>query len=287
MISKGIDGFEARNAMQIFSDLYHWGAHLPPSGLYLFVFAWLFIESTGFPISDEPLLLLAGYLSTQGHVVLALTIGIALVGKVAASVLAFWIGHYINLERFARPEKMPDVWWQRTLRSLQPTLAAVQATEERVRKQGAWGVFFGRLIPVVRSFISYPAGALQMPFPTFLWATTAGSLLWITIWTVLGAVLGKSYQQAFARWGAITPYILIALLAALVVLWIWNHRRAEAAAIRAQAERIAEAARQAEAARRARKHSAAKTTHHARTTTSLNATTAKKASVSPASKPRR
>ncbi len=232
-------------ASNIFDQFFQWGKQLPPTGLYLFVFAWLFIESTGFPISDEPLLLLAGYLSTTGHVSLALVIVVALVGKVAASCLAFWIGHFIDFERIARPETQPSTGAGRWLWYIRPTKAAVIATEDRVRRQGGWGVFLGRLIPVVRSFISYPAGALRMPFPIFAGATTAGSLLWITIWTVLGAVLGKSYDAALRKWGAASPYILIGLVVVLVAAYLWNHRRAEAAALRTQAQRVTEVARHA------------------------------------------
>ena len=229
--------------MQLLDNLFAWGANLPPAGLYLFVFAWLFVESTGFPISDEPLLLLAGSLTITGHIALVPVILIALLGKVAASCLAFWIGHYVNFERLARPEVQPASGTGRWLYYIRPTMAAVMATEDRVRRQGMWGVFFGRLIPIVRSFISYPAGALRMPFPKFLWATAAGSLLWITIWTVLGAALGNSYHTALSRWGAATPYILIGLIVLLIIAYVWNHRRAEAAALRLQAQKLAEAAK--------------------------------------------
>src|SRR5579871_5091816 len=88
--------------------LLDWARQLPAAGLYTFIFVWLFVESTGFPISDEPLLLLAGYLTTTGRLNLALTVALALVGKVAASCLAYWVGHYIILERFARPTAQPQ-----------------------------------------------------------------------------------------------------------------------------------------------------------------------------------
>lgn len=238
--------------MRLFEQIFLWATHLPPSGLYIFIFLWLFVESTGFPISDEPVLLLAGYLTTTHKLALAPVILIALVGKVAASCVAFWIGHYFDLERLARPEVQPTSGAQRWLYYARPTKAFAIATEERFRRQGAWGVFLGRLIPIVRSFISYPAGAARMPFPIFLTATTAGSLLWITIWTVLGSVLGKSYEKAFHTWGRYSIFILLALIVVLAAAWVWNHRRAEAAAIRLQAQRVAEAARQARQHRKER-----------------------------------
>ena len=76
-------------------------------------------------------------------------------------------------------------------------------TEAFFAKRGAWSVFLGRLVPVVRSFISYPAGAARMPFAVFLLATTAGSLLWIAGWTVLGAVVGHSYRALEGPWRTI------------------------------------------------------------------------------------
>jgi membrane protein DedA with SNARE-associated domain len=249
--------------MSFLQALFQWGQGLPPLGLYLFIFAWLFIESTGFPISDEPLLLLSGYLAASHRLIMAVVIVIALVGKVAASCLAYWIGHYIRLEGLARPETQPETGAGRWLYYLRPTLPSVIAIEERFRRQGVWSVFLGRLVPVVRSFISYPAGAARMPFGRFLAATTAGSLTWITIWTVLGAVLGHSYKMAFQRWGSLSWIVLALFVAALVIVYIWNHRRSEREALALYAERLKEAEREAR-----RKAAEARKRRHAATATS-------------------
>jgi membrane protein DedA with SNARE-associated domain len=226
------------------SGLFAWAQHLPAGGLYAFIFAWLFVESTGFPISDEPLLLLTGYLSLRGRVDLAAAIAIALVGKVAASCLAYWVGRHIELLALARPAMRPTQGLQRWLYFVRPTVALAQAAQQRARTQGVWGVFVGRLIPVVRSFISYPAGAVRMPFDRFLLATTAGSLIWIATWTLLGAALGRSYEVAAQRWGTLSWLVLAAFVAALAALWLWSHRRAaravEAAHTRHAAERVPE-----------------------------------------------
>jgi membrane protein DedA with SNARE-associated domain len=212
------------------SGLFDWAQHLPPGGLYAFIFAWLFVESTGFPISDEPLLLLAGYLAHTGRLDLVVVAGVALVGKVSASCLAYWIGHHVNLLRLARPKLRPAAGLGHWLYPLRPTEPFLLAAERRAQHQGPWGVFVGRLIPVVRSFISYPAGAARMPFNLFLLATTAGSLIWITTWTLLGAALGKSYEAAVQRWGTLSWLVLAAFVIALAALWLWSHRRAARAA---------------------------------------------------------
>jgi alkaline phosphatase len=208
------------------SGLLAWAQGLPAGPLYLFIFAWLFVESTGFPISDEPLLLLAGYLAHTRRLDLPAVVGVALVGKVGASCVAFWLGRHIQLERLARPAERPTQGVGRLLYALRPTTGTVQTVEQRFRRQGVWGVFLGRLVPVVRSFISYPAGAARMPTGRFLVATTAGSLIWIGIWTLLGAALGKSYETALARWGRLSWLVLAVFLLALGALWLWSHRRA-------------------------------------------------------------
>jgi membrane protein DedA with SNARE-associated domain len=210
--------------MQQLNELITWAKNLDPIGLYIFTFIWLFVESTGFPISDEPLLLLVGTLSVSGKINLVLAIFIALIGKVTASCVAYRLGWFIHLEHLARPEKQPSTNIGRWLYRIRPTREAVDIIEARFRKQGAWGVFLGRLIPVVRSFISYPAGTARMPFPIFLTATTAGSFIWITTWTVLGAALGKSAQKVAGPLGLI---LFASALVLLIGAYIWNHRRQE------------------------------------------------------------
>lgn len=204
--------------------LYLRGSELPSTGFYVFIFLWLFIESTGFPISDEPLLLLAGYLTTIHRVHITPVLVIALTGKVLASCIAFAIGRHFDLERLARPTVRTQNGLSAWLYYLRPTQTFAQEAKQRFQQQGIWGVFLGRLIPVVRSFISYPADAARMSFLPFLIATAAGSFIWITFWTLLGAGLGRSYQQAEAQWGSVSWLILAALIAAIGVVLHWNHR---------------------------------------------------------------
>lgn len=208
------------------SGLFTWAQHLPTGGFYAFIFAWLLVESTGFPLSDEPLLLFAGYLVHRGRLDLVATIAVALIGKTAASCLAYWIGWHIDLLALARPETRPAPGPLRWLYYFRPTAATLRSTHQQANGHGVWGVFVGRLIPVVRSFISYPAGAVRMPFDRFLLATAAGSLIWIGIWTLLGVVLGKSYEAAAQRWGTLSWLVLAIFLAALAALWLWSRRRA-------------------------------------------------------------
>ena len=206
--------------------LLDWARQLPAAGFYIFIFAWLFVESTGFPISDEPLLLLAGYLTTHQRIELAPTIALALIGKVLASCVAYEIGSHIPLSTLARPTVRPGSGWARLSYYLRPARALTSAAEDQFHRYGMWSVFLGRLIPVVRSFISYPAGSARMPFLSFLAATTAGSLIWIITWTILGVLFGRSYDQVAARWGSLSWLVLAAFILLLSGFWLWQHRYA-------------------------------------------------------------
>jgi membrane protein DedA with SNARE-associated domain len=89
-------------------------------------------------------------------------------------------------------------------------------------------VFFGRLIPVIRSLVSIPAGLAQMALPKFLLLTAAGSLIWNSIWISLGSVLGAQWEQAEA-WAAVIDYIvyaavLIAVVAIFFRIWQRNQK---------------------------------------------------------------
>ncbi len=203
------------------TQLYMWGTSLPPSALYPFIFAWLFIETTGFPISDEPLLLLAGYLTTLHRLDLPAVICLALVGKVAASAFAYWVGRRISLAQMARPQTASRGLFD----IFRPSHATIQSVEALFHRRGVWGVFAGRLIPVVRSFISYPAGAARMPLGVFLAATTAGSFLWIAIWTAAGALAGRSYMVVAARWNSLSWLLLVFLGAIIGLIWLWRRGR--------------------------------------------------------------
>jgi membrane protein DedA with SNARE-associated domain len=212
------------------SGLEHWLTGLPAEPLYFFIFLWLFVESVGFPISDEPVLLVAGYLSTVGRLSLVPVIFIALVGKFAASCLAYWIGRQLDLERIKRPAERPAAGIGRWLYYAQPTDTMAKKTEAFFEKRGVWSVFLGRLVPVVRSFISYPAGAAHMRFSLFFLATTAGSLLWIAGWTILGAVLGRSYRALEGPWRVFSMWIVVAMVMAGIGYWLWRHWRARVTA---------------------------------------------------------
>ena len=100
-------------------------------------------------------------------------------------------------------------------------------------KYGSWAVFVGRMVPLVRTFVSYPAGISHMHLGRFILYSTLGSLPWNLALIYAGFLLGENYEQIAA---ALKPYeyviyaIVLAVVAILVVRWIIGKRRRGAAA---------------------------------------------------------
>jgi membrane protein DedA with SNARE-associated domain len=98
---------------------------------------------------------------------------------------------------------------------------------------GSWAVFLGRMVPLVRTFVSYPAGIARMPIGKFVLFSTLGSLPWNAALIAAGFAVGENYAQIEA---AIKPYeyliyaIVIGLVVLLIVRWQLGKRRHRAAA---------------------------------------------------------
>ena len=95
---------------------------------------------------------------------------------------------------------------------------------------GAWAVFLGRMVPLVRTFVSYPAGIARMPLGRFILFSTLGSLPWNAALIGAGFVVGENYTQIEA---ALKPFeyliyaVVIGLVVLVVVRWQLGKRRSQ------------------------------------------------------------
>ncbi len=142
------------------------------------------LETVFPPIPSEIVLPLAGFLAQQGRMNLILVLILSTVGSWLGALLLYWLGRKLGEQRLVRGmSKLP--------------LLDREDFERAARwfhRHGRSAVFFGRLIPGVRSLISLPAGAAHMPFITFSVFTIAGSLVWNCLLVGLGYFLGTQYQ---------------------------------------------------------------------------------------------
>jgi len=165
------------------------------------------VETLFPPIPSEIILPFAGYLAQQGRLNLVGVVVAATLGGVVGALLLYGFAALIGQERAsALVARLPLV-----------DREDVDRASEWFSRHGRPAIFFGRLIPGVRSLISLPAGAQRMPMQQFLLYTTAGTLLWNTLLIGGGWLLGTQWDRvsAYAHW------LDRALVAAVVGFVIW------------------------------------------------------------------
>lgn len=154
----------------MFHSLFATWFHLTLEWGYFGVFVLMAIESTVFPLPSELVVPPAAYWASQGRldfwgVVLAATLG-SWVGAAISYGVARAVGRPLIL-RYGRYVFVPEAKWL--------------LAERWIRHYSTAGIFFARLLPVVRHLISLPAGAARMPFGRFTLMTALGSGLWSTV----------------------------------------------------------------------------------------------------------
>jgi membrane protein DedA with SNARE-associated domain len=163
------------------------------------------LETVFPPLPSEVVLPLAGFLSSQGAISLPLVVLTATAGAWLGALLLYGLGARLGLERSIRAlAKLPLV-----------DREDFERASRWFERHGRASIFFGRLIPGVRSLISLPAGAARMPLVTFTLFTLAGSGVWNALLIGAGAALGASYGTV-ERYADVLNYLVYAALAALV-----------------------------------------------------------------------
>jgi membrane protein DedA with SNARE-associated domain len=185
----------------------------------LAIFVLKVLESACIPIPSEVTMLFGGALTTASFlapeqqldfwlVVLAGT-----VGNVVGSWLAYWAGY-----TGGRP--LVDRWGRYLL--IRPH--EVDRAHEWFERRGQSAVFIGRLLPVIRTFISLPAGVVRMGFWRFTFYTVLGCLPWCLALTWIGALLGERWESA-ERLMRPFAWAIAVVLAAGIAWWVWHRIR--------------------------------------------------------------
>lgn len=183
-----------------------------PLWIYLIVGVFLLLESSGIPIVNSTLLLLAGALASLGQLnVVALAV-VALAGSVTGACLAYAVGWHGGGRLLRRAAKR-----------LRVDTRKIQLLEQWFHRAGARMIFFSRIIPYIRPFSCFPAGIAHMSFRRFFAAAASGSLVWCVAMLALGWNLGRRWKPALALVQRYTiPAVLLIL--ALVALYCMASR---------------------------------------------------------------
>lgn len=180
----------------------------------------VFLETFIPPIPSEAVLPGAGFLAYEGRMNVLLAWIAATLGALIGAWLWYVIGRMLGAERTRR------------LVSAVPLMNVgdYDKSERWFLRHGVWAVLIGRCIPLVRTFISIPAGIAGMPFWTFTLFTVLGSGIWNSIWIGLGFGFGPAIRPILEEFsGILSMAVLVA--AALAIAWfvvsrLWSLRQA-------------------------------------------------------------
>ncbi|MBC7461461.1 MAG: DedA family protein [Thermoleophilia bacterium] len=167
------------------------------------VFVLMFLESACIPAPSEVIMLFGGYLVYSGDDSMFAVVAAGVVGNVLGSILAWGVGAYGGralVERHGRKIRL--------------NMHHLDRSHAWFERWGAAAVFFGRMLPVVRTFISLPAGIARMNFAKFVFFTTMGCIPWVWGLTLIGKHLGPNYQDARDGLHRLDNVVIAAILVA-------------------------------------------------------------------------
>jgi membrane protein DedA with SNARE-associated domain len=187
---------------------------------YLGVFLMIALENVFPPIPSEVILTFGGFMTTYTELTVIGVIIAATLGSVVGAVILYWIGYLLNVDKL---EKIIDRWGH----ILRVTKEDIRKADAWFDKYGYWTVLFCRMIPLIRSLISIPAGMSGMKFPMFLVFTTIGTLIWNIILVLVGAAVGESWESIveFMDVYSNITYALIALGGILFLVWFFRRKK--------------------------------------------------------------
>jgi membrane protein DedA with SNARE-associated domain len=165
------------------------------------VFGLMVAESACIPIPSEAIMLFAGFNVSQGDLSLAGIVIAGVLGNVVGSLIAWGVGYMGRVELLEQK------------RLFHVSQAQLERADRWFERHGPATVFFARMVPIVRTFISLPAGIARMPVGKFTALTALGSIPWVLMLAIVGREVGD-------RWGAWRQHLhyLDYAVAALIVL---------------------------------------------------------------------
>lgn len=171
------------------------------------------IESACIPLPSEVIMPFSGYLVTTGRFTLW---GVTLAGAVG-NVFGSWIAYWLGVKG-GRPLAEQLARW-RIIR-----IEEYDRADQWLKRHGLKVAFWTRLVPIVRTFISFPAGAARVPFWRFSLYSFLGSLPWALGLAYVGVLFGEQWDRIRVYWRGLDLIVVLAL-AVLFAIWLRSHFR--------------------------------------------------------------
>jgi membrane protein DedA with SNARE-associated domain len=181
------------------------------------VFVLMLAESACVPIPSEATMLFAGFSVSRGHYSLAAVVIAGTLGNLLGSLLAFALGFYGN-------------GWIRQRRASRLLVHGLDRAQQWFDRYGSASVFFTRMLPLARTFISLPAGFARMPLGRFTLFTLLGCIPWVLAWAAVGDAVGSNWSTV--KDDLVYADYAVLALAAAVAGWLilrWTSARRHAA----------------------------------------------------------
>jgi len=180
----------------------------------------ILLENLFPPIPSEVVLPFGGFMTTTGTVTFVGVMIASTLGSVLGAIALYGLGAWFGRERIYR-------FVGRFQRYLSVTPEDVKKAEGWFERYGSQTVFFCRMVPVMRSIISIPAGLVRMNLVTFSLYTLLGSLIWNAILVGVGALLGASWPLVTEWVGYYQDVVIVvgAVVAVIVVVYWFRKRR--------------------------------------------------------------
>jgi membrane protein DedA with SNARE-associated domain len=179
---------------------------------YPAVFLLMTLESACLPVPSEAIMLFAGFAVSKGELTLFGIVAAGVLGNLVGSWIGYAIGYFGRtdlLERHKVFHVNPE-WLKRT--------------EGWFERYGDFAVFFSRMLPIVRTFVSLPAGVARMPIVRFSVLTVLGSIPWVLALGLVGQEVGDNWETWRHNLGYV-DYVVAAAIVGGVIWWIVRRRR--------------------------------------------------------------
>lgn len=166
------------------------------------VFVLMTLESACIPVPSEATMLFAGFNVSDGEYSLVAAVAVGSFANLVGSWIAYAIGYYGRIDILEKHGK-----------KLHIKKSHLQWADRWFERHGDATVFFARMLPIIRTFISLPAGVAKMPFWRFSALTLAGCIPWVLLLTFIGQQAGDNWE----RWKDSLHYVDYAVAAAIVI----------------------------------------------------------------------
>lgn len=200
--------------MSEFTEIVNWIVSTVGSLGYPGVFLLMLLESSFIPFPSEVIMVPAGYLAAKGEMDIIVVILCGALGSLVGALINYYLAALLGRPLLLRYGKFV-LFKEETLDKM----------EDFFKRHGHISTFTGRLIPVLRQYISLPAGMARMHLPTFCFYTTLGAGIWVIILSLLGYFIGEHEGLIKEYLRTIVIGLVATCLVAVLIYWHFQRRK--------------------------------------------------------------